>query len=232
MTKTRLIGDIHGMVYDYKSYAISDWPHNTIQLGDFGIGFGQSDYWHESVNDFHSDGTHRFIRGNHDNPHMCKQEMVGYIPDGTIEDDVMFIGGAWSIDNPDAPPGWYRRTAEIDWWFEEECSDQEYQKIFEDYVSLKPRVMLTHDCPGTVSYKMFWSSGLIKGPVYYNRTAEWLNKFYEAHQPKFWFFGHWHKTVHLKYGNTHFVCLSEIDYIDLDLSCDDSIIEAIESKFN
>ncbi len=118
MTLTRLIGDIHGLVNDYKVYAIGDFAGPTIQLGDFGIGFGQSDYWHESINDYHTVGKHRFIRGNHDNPEQCMQ-MSGCINDGNIEDDVMFIGGAWSIDNPVAPPGWYRRTAGVDWWFDE-----------------------------------------------------------------------------------------------------------------
>ena len=116
MTITRLIGDIHGHFYDYQAHSIEDFDGPTVQIGDFGIGFGQSDYWHESINNFHADGRHRFIRGNHDNPTVCKQDMTGYIADGTVEDDVMFIGGAWSIDNPVAPPGWYRRTAGYDWW--------------------------------------------------------------------------------------------------------------------
>jgi hypothetical protein len=66
--------------------------------------------------------------GNHDNPYMCKQDMVGYISDGTVEGDVMYIGGAWSIDNPVAPPGWYRRTAGFDWWFDEEYPNKSKAK--------------------------------------------------------------------------------------------------------
>jgi hypothetical protein len=64
MTLTRLIGDIHGQVYDYKAYAIDNFEGPTIQIGDFGIGFGQGDYWHESVDAFHVAGGHRFIRYN------------------------------------------------------------------------------------------------------------------------------------------------------------------------
>jgi hypothetical protein len=80
MTLTRLIGDIHGQVYDYKAYAIDNFEGPTIQIGDFGIGFGQGDYWHESVDAFHVAGGHRFIRGNHDNPALCKT-MKGWIKD-------------------------------------------------------------------------------------------------------------------------------------------------------
>lgn len=217
MTLTRLIGDIHGLVNDYKVYSIGNFDGPTIQIGDFGIGFGQSDYWHESINDFHSDGTHRFIRGNHDNPTVCKQEMVGYIPDGTVEGDVMFIGGAWSIDNPVAPPGWYRRTAGHDWWFDEECSDEEFEKMLERYLEVKPRVIITHDCPAKVSYDMFWGSGFLTGPVYPNRTGQWLNTFFEAHQPDEWYFGHWHETMSHKHGRTMFQCIGELDFVDVEL---------------
>lgn len=44
MTITRLIGDIHGKVNDYSVYAIDNFKGPTIQVGDFGVGFGQSDY--------------------------------------------------------------------------------------------------------------------------------------------------------------------------------------------
>lgn len=230
MTITRLIGDIHGMVDDYAVHAIGDFKGPSIQIGDFGIGFGQSDYWHESVNDFHTRNDHRFIRGNHDNPFQCK-EMTGWIKDGTIEDDVMFIGGAWSIDNPVAPPGWYRRTAGYDWWPEEENSDEDFERMLEDYSRVKPRVMVTHDCPSNASYSMFWGSGFIKGPAYPTRTGTWFNRFFEAHQPDFWFFGHWHKTMQLKIDNTTFVCLGELDTIDVDLSDSQQIYQAITDKF-
>jgi predicted phosphodiesterase len=216
MTLTRIIGDIHGRVNDYKVYAIDNFEGPTIQIGDLGVGFGQSDYWHESIDAYHMEGNRRFIRGNHDNPFVCKT-MKSWIPDGTIENDVMFIGGAWSIDNPCAPPGWYKRTAGYDWWPEEENSDEEFERMYEEYKRVKPRVMITHDCPARISYEMFWGSGFLKGPVYPNRTGEWLDRFFEAHQPEFHFFGHWHKTMTYKSGNTTFMCLGELDFVDVEL---------------
>jgi hypothetical protein len=216
VTLTRLIGDIHGLVNDYKAYSIDNFEGPTIQIGDFGIGFGQSDYWHESIDAYHMAGGHRFIRGNHDNPFVCRT-MKSWIPDGTIENDVMFIGGAWSIDNPVAPPGWYRRTAGYDWWPEEENSDEEFERMYEEYKRVKPRVMITHDCPARISYEMFWGSGFLKGPAYPNRTGEWFDRFFEAHQPEEWYFGHWHNTMTYKSGNTTFMCLGELDFVDVEL---------------
>ncbi len=216
MTLTRLIGDIHGMLNAYKLYSLDKFEGPTIQIGDFGVGFGQSDFWHESVDAYHNAGNHRFIRGNHDNPSMCKS-MSSWIPDGRVENDVMFIGGAWSIDNPDAPPGWYKRTADVNWWADEECSDAQFEQMYEIYKTTKPRIMITHDCPASISYQMFWGSGFIKGPVYPNRTGAWFDRFLNAHQPDDWYFGHWHKTMAYKYGRTAFQCIGELDYIDVEL---------------
>jgi hypothetical protein len=216
MTLTRLIGDIHGKVYDYQAHCISDFAGPTIQVGDFGIGFGQGDYWHESLNDFQAKGNHRFIRGNHDNPNQCKL-MNGWISDGTVENDIMFIGGAWSIDNPNAPPGWYRRTAGVDWWPDEELGYSDFEKIIDVYNTVRPRVMITHDCPRSVSRKMFFESGLLTGPEYPNKTATALEIMWEIHEPEFWFFGHWHFTRREQIGKTVFQCIGELDYIDVEL---------------
>lgn len=185
MTLTRLIGDIHGQISEYMIYGIDKFEGPTIQIGDFGIGFGQSDYWHERINLHMADGHHRFIRGNHDNPAKCK-EMVGWIKDGTVENDVMFIGGAWSIDNPNAPPGWYKRTADVDWWHDEECSDEQFDAMLSVYSVVKPRVMITHDCPHNIAGHMFWDTGFLKGPRYNTRTGDFLQKLFDIHQPDEW----------------------------------------------
>jgi hypothetical protein len=216
MTLTRLIGDIHGQLAEYKVYGIDKFEGPTIQIGDFGVGFGQSDYWHESINSFHSDGHHRFIRGNHDNPATCK-EMVGWIKDGTVENDVMFIGGAWSIDNPDAPPGWYKRTKDRDWWEDEECSDEQFAQMLDVYSVVKPRIMITHDCPHNIAGHMFWDTGILKGPRYNTRTGDFLQKLFEIHQPENWYFGHWHHTMLYKRDNTMFHCLGIYDFVDVEL---------------
>jgi len=216
MTLTRLIGDIHGEVYDYKTYAIDRFEGPTVQVGDFGVGFGQTDYWHEHINDYHTAGGHRFIRGNHDNPAQCR-EMQGWIPDGTVEGDVMFIGGAWSIDNPVAPPGWYRRTPGVDWWDDEECSQEQLEQFIETYAEVKPRVMITHDCPNFISREMFYNSGLLKGPEYPNRTSAAFTRMLDIHQPEFWYFGHWHFTRQYSKNGTVFQCIGELDYVDVEM---------------
>lgn len=216
MTLTRLIGDIHGQISEYMVYGIDKFEGPTIQIGDFGIGFGQGDYWYERINRFHQEGGHRFIRGNHDQLAICKT-MHGWIPDGKVENDVMFIGGAWSIDNPNAPPGWYKRTENYDWWADEECSDEQFEQMLDVYSTVKPRVMITHDCPHKIAGHMFWDTGFLKGPRYNSRTGDFLQKLFDIHQPDEWYFGHWHKTMQFKSGRTMFHCLGIYDFVDVEL---------------
>lgn len=215
MTLTRLIGDIHGNSYGWIK-RVTDFDGPSIQIGDFGVGFGNS-AWHSGVNKAMVSHPARFIRGNHDKPEVCKTQMSGYIPDGTVENDVMFIGGAWSIDNPNAGPGWYRRTEGLDWWADEECSDDEFAIMIDTYAMVKPRVMITHDCPIQASTEMFFNSGMLQGAQHPTRTATALQKMFEIHQPDEWYFGHWHVSMDYKLGRTMFSCIGILDYKDVEL---------------
>ena len=58
--------------------------------------------------------NHKFIRGNHDDPQACREHPY-WIKDGLIENDIMYIGGAWSIDRE-------YRTEGVSWWRDEELS--------------------------------------------------------------------------------------------------------------
>lgn len=213
MSKTRIIGDIHGKWYDYH-FITSDIEHRSIQVGDFGIGFN-GPYWEDRVNDFHASGQHRFIRGNHDNPAICKTAQTGYIPDGTVEHygdtTVMMIGGAWSID-------WQYRTEGVSWWRDEELTYGELDQLIDVYEKTKPDVMITHDAPTLASYRMFVKSGktLAGGTLHLTRTGEALQTMFEIHQPKLHFFGHWHHTLEMDIDGTHFHCLNELDFVDFD----------------
>ncbi len=211
---TRIIGDIHGRVYDYQSYAIRDFKGPTIQVGDFGVGFAGPS-WHDDLAKWQSNNPqHRFIRGNHDNLTKCKL-MPGYIPDGLVENHTMFIGGAWSIDH-----AW--RTEGVNWWADEECSYQQLEQLIEVYSIVKPKVMITHDCPTVAAVELFQKHGLLIGgssaKLESTRTASAFQAMYEIHQPDYWFFGHWHYTTFAKIGNTYFQCIGELDYLDVDLN--------------
>ena len=211
---TRIIGDIHGKWQEYKQIATFDSNKESIQIGDFGIGFN-GPFWHDRVNEFHSKENHRFIRGNHDFPEKCKTDMVGYIPDGFVENDVMYIGGAWSIDHIYRTPG-------ISWWEDEECSVDEFNQIIDIYTTVKPKIMITHDGPLDITDRMFIQEGKAIGgknaKSILTKTGQALQAMYEIYQPEFWVFGHWHHDLIHKAEKTTFICLGELTYIDLDFN--------------
>lgn len=219
MALTRVVGDIHGRFNEYDTFILNlrgmrhrgEAPERSVQVGDFGIGF-YSPYWHESVREWmKTNPTQRFIRGNHDDPAMCKT-MPGYIADGTVEGDVMYIGGAWSIDQA-------LRTEGVDWWADEELSMQELETLIDVYRTTKPRVMFTHDCPEQIAWDMFVSRGNAYGgkKQFKTRTGQALQSMWEYHQPEMWFFGHWHETRDLTLNGTKFQCVGELDAIDVEI---------------
>jgi len=211
MTKTRIIGDIHGNVHAYKTI-LENWKGPSVQIGDFGIGFAGAS-WHDSVNGYHTENPqHRFIRGNHDDPDMCKNDMLGYINDGTVEGDVMYVGGAWSID-------YQQRTRGLDWWEDEELSYEELSNMIVLYNKVRPRVIITHDCPTSVAYEMFISKNRSMSGTFQfkTRTAEAFEQMFAFHKPDHWLFGHWHHSVNQNILGTQFQCIDINDFVDIEL---------------
>lgn len=212
MTKTRFVGDIHGLKYEL-GLVIGSLPENVtsvIQVGDMGVGFGQGDYWHESLEDMLNGVNGRFIRGNHDNPSQC-QEMSTWIRDGLVENDVMFVGGAWSID-------YQRRTLGYDLWDDEELSYEELNRVIDIYDMIRPRVMVTHDCPLSVSNHLFIQRGKsFSNKQYRTRTGSAFEAMFEIHKPELWLMGHWHCDADEVIDGTRFICLNELSYVDIDM---------------
>jgi hypothetical protein len=193
----RFIGDIHGNFDNYKK--IIENCENSIQVGDHGVGFGPL------PDDISI--SHKFIRGNHDDPEACKSE-PRWIPDGTFFNyiETMLIGGAWSIDKN-------YRTPYRDWWPEEELSYSELSSLVEKYIIVKPRIMITHDCPYTVMQQFFNYQNSFN-----SRTQMAFDSMFANHRPKLWIFGHHHVNKHMNIMGTDFLCLGEFSYIDIDLS--------------
>ena len=198
------IGDVHGKYGPYKQI-IKDCQA-SIQVGDMGVGFFRSDgrpHTNPPFDHMTKNGrNHRFIRGNHDNPDVCSRHKQ-WIPDGSLEGDHMFIGGAFSIDKA-------YRTAGLDWWPDEELS---WQRLCDMALAAKihgPRVIVSHDCPKSIIQHMH-SHHLFDN----SRTQEGLQLLYEEWQPEYWIYGHHHKSFKYKEGKTTFICLAELEVLEL-----------------
>lgn len=187
----RYIGDVHEKFDQYLN--IVNGCDESIQVGDFGAGF--------SPLPFSTLSKHRFIRGNHDNPEICRKN-PNWIPDGSVIGNTMFIGGALSADA-------IKRFDGENWWRDEECDMSAMYDFMDIYKNAKPEIMVTHDCPETVSSVLFNKSKKT------SRTIQMFDALFRIHSPKIWIFGHHHWRRDSTIGGTRFICLEELGYIDL-----------------
>ena len=211
MTLVRFIGDVHGKWKPYKR-VIANVPF-SIQAGDMGAGFrgyrdGEVRLLSNPPFDAMSKGRHLFIRGNHDNPEVCRRQKF-WIPDGATVEGIYCLGGAVSLDRA-------YRTEGLDWWCDEELSLEELEAQIVRYSELKPSVVCTHECPESVAtdvMKVYRMQRLNDG----SRTRQALERMLQAHQPEWWVFGHWHKSGGFNRGRTTFRCLDELGFVDVDI---------------
>jgi predicted phosphohydrolase len=189
----RYIGDVHGKMDQYVK--LTQDCDASVQVGDFGAGF---------VDLPQLSGTHRFIRGNHDDPAKCAAH-VNWIPDGTHEHDTFYVGGAWSIDQS-------LRTIGVDWWADEQLTYEVMSDIICEYERVKPDIMITHDCPHELGNFIFGRNSPKSGR---NVTNMGLQTMWDIHRPKLWLFGHWHQSVRKTMLGCEFICLAELDHVDI-----------------
>lgn len=195
-----VIGDCHGEYIRYKR--IIKEHEYTVQIGDMG-------YDYRPLIDVNSD-SHKFFGGNHDD-----YEVYGLLPHqlgnyglrklGGIE--FYFIRGAFSIDKNYRTPG-------IDWFPQEELNWDQRQECAADYERVRPKIVLSHDCPDFIA-KAIGSSETLEwfgwnAETFLTDTQVLLEVLAVIHQPDLWIFGHHHKHFDEKIGNTRFICLPEL----------------------
>jgi hypothetical protein len=199
----RFIGDVHGK---WQTYAdLCSEVYSSVQVGDFGIGFGDTPDF--LVNGVWANGNHKFIRGNHDDPAECKQ-YDSFIPDMSYDSkhDIFYIGGALSIDKA-------YRTDGVNYWSDEELPILELQQAVDMILDIKPAIMVTHDIPEVCVRQLF----SFYNNEYPSATRQALDAAFELHKPKLWIFGHWHTSVDSIIDGTRFVCLNELETLDIDI---------------
>ncbi len=191
-----IIGDVHGKYKRYHEIIREKDQHPyTVQLGDFGFKY-------DTLQNVDST-RHLILPGNHDNYNDCYNHShflgdYGYTSLNRIE--FFYYRGAYSIDRQ-------YRTVGIDWWEQEQVSIDQFMKARELYRQSKPRIVITHDCPQNIASMM-----LIPNQRIYENTTGWaLQELLNIHEPEYWFFGHWHQSRTIAYGQTKFTCLNELE---------------------
>ena len=191
-----LIGDVHGKYEHYHKIVRQTERHPyTLQIGDFGFKY-------DTLKNVDST-RHLILPGNHDNYDTCYNHsnfLGDYGCTSLNRIDFFYYRGAYSIDRQ-------YRTIGIDWWDNEEVKIENFMNARELYRDIKPEVMITHDCPQDIALQM-----LKPGQRVYENITSWaLQELYNIHQPKLWFFGHWHQSMKIQHGNTQFICLNELE---------------------
>jgi hypothetical protein len=191
--KLCFIGDVHGRFVELNEQLVNDSGCYML-LGDVGLGFSK-----KLDDSFPNKNNLYFVRGNHDNPETCRNTVgylgdFGYIPEWSL----FYISGAFSIDKA-------FRTIGKDWWADEELSYNQFGQAIDLYREVKPKIVVSHDCPFIVYDKIY--------KVLKNRssTSSALNCMFEEHNPELWFFGHHHQNLDLNLGSTRFIGLAELE---------------------
>ena len=205
----RLVGDIHGKTTEY--YELVKNEDYSLQLGDFGF------YSQLQILDNLDKDKHKVLAGNHcvsevdDDGNFIKQKPhflgdFGLTAHGGIE--FFYIRGEYSID-------WMYRTEGYNYWRNEELSVEKMNEAIELYSQVKPDIMISHGCPSSIcdlidGKKRF--NGVLLTP---SRTAYCLQAMFDAHQPKKWYFGHFHKDWEQTINGCEFRCLAELSFVDV-----------------
>ena len=170
----------------------------SLALGDIGI-FDEKDV--EAFGNIPL--LHRILPGNHDQPALIKTipNCIGY--SGYIKEMEMFyVGGGFSIDRK-------YRTFKVDWWPDEELSTQELQELIIQFADVKPRIMVSHECPTIAKAAAITNIDKL-GIV--SRTEAALQAMFEDWQVDLWVFAHMHSRTEQKFGKTRFIGLNEMKY--------------------
>lgn len=192
-----LIGDVHGKYDRYVNMARK--RDFTLQIGDLGFKY-------DCLKNLDSE-RHKIVAGNHDNYDIIA-EWPHYLGDYGMASlggvDFFFYRGAYSIDRQ-------YRTVGISWWEAEQLKIEDFMKARDLYREAKPDIVVTHDCPESVGHML-----LDPGSHVYQNTTSWaLEELFRIHRPKTWIFGHWHVSRKIPLGSTEFICLDELESLEI-----------------
>lgn len=192
-----VIGDVHGKIDEYSEIVSENAC--TLQLGDFGVG----PKW---VTDVPYNGpSHRAIRGNHDSPLIAKSSPL-FLPDFGVWNNIFYVAGADSVDKAFRQKG-------VTWWPDEQLSMEQLADAIKTYKSVKPRTVVTHDCPQSIFEKYMCSGSSDR-----SQTRMALQVMLDFYKPITWVFGHHHVNKYIFNDKTAFVCLAELETIWLPLN--------------
>jgi len=183
-----VVGDIHGKFEKLEQFLIDNSPKIILACGDFG-------FWPECITSYKKlekyDTQIYFCEGNHEDFESLKKlsetknfniaKNIRWMPRGSVlrlgNYNILFMGGAASIDKPNRTPG-------FDWFPEEIITELDMKNLPEATID----IVISHTSPQEFKMKgnMDWGYNLNDPSQYY------LSQILQRYHPKYWYFGHWH----------------------------------------
>lgn len=188
-----------------------------IHVGDLGFWPGFTSCWYPEFTSKGKPIRMRWVDGNHEHFHRLHQRDTHfgqdsdpteqalytpwvkpwqdflqhweYQPRGTVEDGVLFIGGAFSIDRG-------HRTLGVDWFTEEMISYADQERVYtaiEEVGAANIHTVISHDCPKrfpVLDEVERINGSIVRLPRTPNR--DFLDHVFTLVSPKRWLFGHYH----------------------------------------
>jgi Icc-related predicted phosphoesterase len=164
---------------------------------------------------------HKFIRGNHDDPKLCREHPnylgdFGYLPD----DELFFVSGAQTAS-------WRVLGNSKYWYADEELSNSDLNEAIAMYKETRPKLVISHAAPSESAREILKD---LNGSYFLNkhgdvesRTSKALQEMFEAHQPSAWHFGHVHINREFLIRETKFRCLAEMAEFEV-VSCESNVV--------
>jgi predicted phosphodiesterase len=197
-----LIGDAHGQTDELFRILKKNKEKESILLGE--LGFKKEHDLYLNYFKFFNN-KNKVLFGNHDYwPYINESYSLGKFKYFETEIGFIFsIAGALSIDQQ------YRHE-NTTWFKEEELNYIEMNKCIDLYTSSKPKIVISHECPESISDILFDYKN--KFP---NITSKLLDCLLDIHRPSIWVFAHHHKSKNEVIDGTRFICLDELETVDI-----------------
>ena len=205
----RIVGDVHGKIDEYIEL-VKD-SDSSIQIGDMGFNYSKLAALDSA--------KHKVFGGNHDNYLKVDGEYIHQTPHflgnfGPLPNEMFYIRGGLSIEKK-----W--RTEGFDWFPDEELNYSQSLECLELYATVKPKVVLSHECPQSIiSMFTMYSDEMTMhrfGCKLPSHTSLLLEQLLYIHRPELWVFGHYHMDRTIRIEETKFQCLNELSYLDIPL---------------
>jgi predicted phosphodiesterase len=217
----RVIGDVHAQTDEENLASRHGRPYleliagveYSLQLGDMGDG----ETYDQLTRDVDA-GRHRFFPGNHEAYDRLPPHSLGDFGRASLGGvEFFFVRGAESADRVKLEQ--MGRELGKTLWFEQEQLDERQMEACErEFLAARPSIVITHDAPTEVARLAvkLRHARRNEGAVFHpTRTNEFLARLFERHPPKLWLFGHHHRDVEFRIGDTWFVCVGELSYVDI-----------------